>query len=45
MKGNRENRLTVDIIEKDTIIFLELTELIFDKLQNFQAFKAIPSIG
>lgn len=48
MKGKKENRLTADIIEKDTmIIFLNLTELIFDKLQlqNFQVFKAIPSIG
>lgn len=45
MKGKRENRLTVDVIKKDTMIFLELTELIFDKLQNFQAVKATPSIG
>lgn len=39
MKGERENRLTVDVIEKDTMIFLEVMELIFEKLQNFQAFK------
>lgn len=45
MKGGRENRLTLDVIEKDTMIILELTELIFDKLQDFQAFKKSPSIG
>lgn len=45
MKGGRESRLTVDVMEKDTMIFLELTELIFDKLQNCQAFKKRPRIG
>lgn len=45
MKRGREKKLTVDVIKKDTMIFLELTELIFDKLQNFQAFKKSPRIG
>lgn len=45
MKGERENRLTVDMIEKDTMIFLELAELIFEKVYNFQVFKKTSSIG
>ena len=45
MKGERENRLTVDGIEKDTMIFLDLTELIYENLQNCQGSKKIPGVG
>lgn len=44
-KGERENRLTADVIEKDTMIFRELKESIFEKSQNLQAFKKTPSTG
>lgn len=45
MKGERENRLTVDVIEKDTMFFLELMELIYENLQNCQTSKKIPGAG
>jgi len=37
MKGERENMLSVDVIEKDTMIFLEFMVLIYENLQNCQA--------
>lgn len=45
MKRERENRLTVDVTGKDTMIFLELMELIYEDLQNCQASKQIPDVG
>lgn len=45
MKGERENGLTVDVIEKDTMIFLVLMELIYENSEISQASKKIPSVG
>lgn len=45
MKGERENRSTINVIEKDTMIFLVLMELIYENLENCQASKKFPSVG